>query len=179
MRQLFIFVLVACCIQSHGQSFAAEVELAPIEADGFYNIFISPAINAHLNNEFSDIRIFDVQGREVPYLFQKELPAYHIKHFLEYEILKKESKSNCCTSLLLRNIDRTPINNIRLIIKNAEARREASLLGSDDNQTWFTIKDQFILDAPRNDRGTQEIEIVGFPWSNYEFYHLKINDSTN
>jgi hypothetical protein len=179
MRQLFILALVVSFIQSQGQSFTAEAAVAPVETDGFYNIFISPAINAHLNNEFSDIRIFDAQGHEVPYLLQKELPANHINHFVEYEILKKESKSNCCTALLLRNANRTPINNIHLIIKNAEARRRASLMGSDDNQTWFSIKDHFILDAPRNDNGTHEIKIVGFPWSNYEFYQLRINDSTN
>src|SRR6187455_4217 len=179
MRPLFILAFVVCFIQSQGQSFTAEAAVAPVESDGFYNIFISPSINAHLNNEFSDIRIFDSQCREVPYLFQKALPAYHVEHFVEYEILKKASKSNCCTALLLRNANRTPINNIHLIIKNAEARRKASLTGSDDNQTWFSIKDHFILDAPLNDNGTHEIKIVGFPWSNYEFYQLRINDSTN
>src|SRR6187455_1941740 len=127
MRQLLILALVACFIQSQGQSFTAEAPVAPVETDGFYNIIIPPSINAHLNNEISDIRIFDAQGHEVPYVLQKELPAYHINHFVEYEILKKESKSNCCTALLLRNESRTPINNIHLIIKNAEARRKASL----------------------------------------------------
>jgi hypothetical protein len=179
MRQLFIFALVASFIQSQGQSFTGEAAVAPVERDGFYNIFISPEINVHLNNELSDIRIFDTQGHEVPYLLQKELPAYHTYHFVEYEILKKESKANCCTAVLLRNANRTPINNIHLIIKNAEARRQASLMGSDDNQTWFSIKDHFILDAPRNEDGPYEIKIVGFPWSNYEFYQLTINDSTN
>src|SRR5688572_24880799 len=179
MRQLFILALLAGFVHSQGQSFTSEASVAPVERDGFYRIFISPAINAHLNNGLSDIRIFDSQGHEVPYLLQKELPEYHINHFVEYEIFKKESKSNCCTTLLLRNVNRTPINNIHLIIKNAEARRQASLLGSDDKQTWFSIKDHFILDAPVNDDGTQEIKIVGFPWSNYEFYQLKINDSIN
>ena len=179
MRRLFILALLAGSIQSQGQSFAAEAAVTPVETDGFYSIFISPAINAHLNNGLSDIRIFDSEGHEVPYLLQKELPEYRINQFVEYEILKKESKSNCCTTLLLRNVNRTPINNIHLIIKNAEARRQASLMGSDDNQTWFSIKDHFILEAPLNNDGTHEIKIVGFPWSNYEFYQLKIKDSVN
>ncbi len=62
MRQLFVLALLAGFIQSHGQSFTAEAAVAPVETDGFYNIFISPAINAHLNNELSDIRIFDAAG---------------------------------------------------------------------------------------------------------------------
>jgi hypothetical protein len=177
MRLTIVSILVVCFMQSRGQSFSAEATVAPVEADGFYNIMISPAINAHVNNDFSDIRIFDAQGREIPYLFRREIPTYHINHFVEYEIVKKEFRSNCCTTLLLRNVNRTPINNIHLIIKNAEARREASLSGSDDNKTWFTIKDHFMLEAPRNNHGTQELEIVGFPWSNYEFYQIKINDS--
>ena len=179
MKLFFSLILIGCFIQSSAQSLRAEASLTPVDADGFYNIFVSPAINAHLNNELSDVRIFDAKGREVPYLFRKELPAYHTSQFLEYEIVKKESKLNCCTSVLLRNAGGTPINNIHLVIKNAEARREAALLGSDDNQTWFSIKDNFILDAPSSGRGTQQIKIVGFPWSNYEFYQLKIADSTN
>ena len=51
MRQLFILALLVGFIQSQGQSFTAEAAVAPVETDGFYNIFISPAINAHLNNE--------------------------------------------------------------------------------------------------------------------------------
>ncbi|HEX6225042.1 MAG TPA: hypothetical protein VFZ52_11560 [Chryseolinea sp.] len=179
MRGILMFLAVICFIQLQSQSFKGQAKLAPVDVDGFYNVLITPEINAYLNDDLSDIRIFDARQKEVPYLFQSERPTYNSSQFMEYEIIKKDSRPSCCTSILLRNKSRTPINNIHLIIKNAEARREASLLGSDDNKSWFAIKDHFILDAPRNDNGTQELEMVGFPWTNYEYYQIKIADSTN
>jgi hypothetical protein len=106
-----------------------------------------------------------------------ESPEYYTEGFVEYEVVEKESKPRCCTSLILRNPNKTPINNIHLMIKNAEASREVSLLGSDDKKNWFSIRDRFGLTAPQSPSGTQEIKIVGFPWSNYEFYLLEIKDS--
>jgi hypothetical protein len=177
MRTLIFLILISCFVHASGQSFHAEAVIPSVEKDGFYRILLPPAINVHLNNELSDIRIFDAHQREVPYLLQKELPSYNANQFIEYEILEKAFKSGCCTSILLRNVNRTAINNIHLVIKNAEAFREASLRGSDDKKEWFTIKDHFILSAPDNSDGTQALEIMGFPWSNYEYYWLEIKDS--
>ena len=63
------------------------------------------------------------------------------------------------------------------MIKNADASREVSLSGSDDKKNWFSIRDRFTLIAPQNFSETQEAKLVGFPWSNYEYYLLTIKDS--
>lgn len=179
MRKFIVLIFVLASCHVYGQSFEREASLAPVARDGFYNLLISPEISQHLNNDLSDIRIFDNQHKEVPYLLRVESPEYYAERFVEYEIVENQSKPRCCTSLMLRNASRTPINNIRLLIKNAEASREVSLLGSDDKKNWFSIKDNFILSAPQSTSATKEIEIVGFPWSNYEYYLLNIKDSTN
>jgi hypothetical protein len=179
MKHFYLICLALCFAQASAQTFSAEASLPSPETDGFYRILISPEVSVYLNNEITDIRIFDNNGREVPYVAESESPVNQAERFVEYEILNKESKSGCCTALMLRNASRTPINNIQLIIKNAEAARKASLRGSDDKKTWFALKDQFLLRAPASTLGTQQIEIVGFPWSNYEFYLLDIADSVN
>lgn len=178
MRLLSLLPVVFWFGYASGQSFSTEATIPEVQKDAFYRVLISPDLSPHLNDELSDIRIYDGEQREVPYLLQKETPAYHSENFIEYEIIKKESKRGCCTSLILRNLDKTPINNIHLTIKNADASRDAALLGSDDNKNWFAIKDHFTLSAPETSRESQEAKIVGFPWSNYEFYLLNINDST-
>ena len=177
MRSLSLLIVMFCFAYASGQSFTSEATIPDVKKDAFYRILISPDLSPYLNSELSDIRIYDGESREVPYLLQKETPAYHSANFLEYEIIKKESKRGCCTSLILRNPDKTPINNIHLTIKNADASRDAALLGSDDNKNWFAIKDHFTLSAPATSHESQEAKIVGFPWSNYEFYLLDINDS--
>lgn len=179
MRQLCLILLFSYGAPAWAQSFKAEAPLQSPPRDGFYRILISPAIGSHLNGDLTDIRIFNNKNREVPYLLEKESASRQAEHFIAYDIISKKSKSHCCTELILQNEKRTPINNIQLIIKNAEAWREASLLGSDDQQQWYAIKDHFVLRAPVNSSATQQLEIVDFPWSNYEFYLLKIKDSVN
>jgi hypothetical protein len=173
--------LILLLITSYGhciaQSFHGEATIPAVETDGFYRVWISPKLSAHLNDDFSDVRIFDKQGLEVPYLFEKELPAYYAEQFIGYEIVEKKFTRGCCTSLTLQNKNRTPINNIHLVIKNAEAARQATLLGSDDKQQWFALKDHFLLRPLNNSKGTAEAKIVDFPWSNYEFYQVLVNDS--
>ncbi len=160
------------------QSFKGEANLPKVEADGFYRIFISPEISTHLNFDFTNIRIYDGGDKETPYLFQEESPIYYSQRFKEYEIVEKEHKKNCCTSLILRNPDGRPINNISLSIKNADVTKQATLLGSDDKENWFALKQQFILTAIDNQNNTSEIKIVDFPLSNYTYYLLQLEDST-
>ena len=178
MKHFYLICLLFCFAHASAQPFSAEASLTVPGTDGFYRVLISPEVSAYLNNESTDIRIFDDQGREVPYVAEAESRLYRTERFVEYEVVSKTSRSRCCTELLLRNASRTPINNIQLIIKNAEASRLASLRGSDDQKQWFAIKDEFMLRAPSGGRETQQLEIVGFPWSNYEFYLLSIGDST-
>jgi hypothetical protein len=179
MRVIITIALILCCMHvCESQSFKSEAAVPKIQQDGFYRIWISPDINVHLNDDFSDIRIYDSNNKEVSYLFQEESGSNYLEEFKEYEIVEKQHKKGCCTTLILRNPEKSPINNINLIVKNAEASRFASLLGSDDKQQWFALKDYLILNAISYDKGTFEAKIVDFPWSNYEYYLLRVDDST-
>lgn len=177
MKCWMLIALTLGVVLSKGQTFKGEASLPAVEKDGFYKIIIAPEIAPYLNDNLSDIRVYDSKRVEVPYVMQTESSQYHSERFVEYEILENKSKRGCCTTVLLRNAKKNPINNVHLIIKNAEAWRDASLQGSDDQKQWFALKDHLLLDAP-NAASTEQIKIVGFPWSNYEFYRLQITDSS-
>src|SRR5688572_25447592 len=140
-------VLLACVfflsVSLKAQEFIGEASLPVVQADGFYRVLISPQLGGFLNSEFSNVRILDNKGREVPYLYQEELPVQYTTQFKSYEILEKKQQKNCCTSLLLHNPGSQPINNISLSIKNAEVTKQATLLGSDDKENWFALKQHF------------------------------------
>src|SRR5687768_442170 len=108
MKFLTILLVIFYFGQARAQSFKGEASVVPIARDGFYRLLISPKVSVHLNNDFSDIRILDKQNQEVSYLFQKESPAYYAEHFNDYEIVEKKYTAGCCTSLILRNKNRTP-----------------------------------------------------------------------
>ncbi|HEU5290843.1 MAG TPA: hypothetical protein VFU05_09390 [Cyclobacteriaceae bacterium] len=161
------------------QTFRGEASLPKVEVDGFYRVFLSPDLSTHLNAEFTNIRIYDQQNKEIPYLFQQDNPVKYTQVFKEYEIVEKKQVKNCCTSLVLHNAKETPINNISLSIKNAEVTKTATLLGSDDKENWFALKQRFTLSSIDNQDRTAEIKIVDFPLSNYSYYLIQLDDSTS
>jgi hypothetical protein len=173
----FAFILaVTSCL---AQEFRAEGKLPTVNADGFYRIAISPDLTTHLNDNFTNIRIIDAKGAEVPYLFQVEQPSYHTMKFKPYNIVEKTLTKNCCTTLILENTASEPINNISLSIKNADVTKQATLLGSDDKTNWFALKESFLFTPINNQKEISEVRIVDFPLSNYVYYKLQISDSTN
>ncbi len=176
---LFIGFFFFKVLVVHAQSFSGEAMLPAIQKDGFYRIAISPDASVHLNATFSNIRIFDKGNKEVPFLFEEEIPNQHSQVFKEYEILKKEQIAGCCTAMTLFNPEQKLLNNINLIIKNADVTKEATLLGSDDLEHWFALKEKFFLQPSSNKNATSEVKIVDFPLSNYRYFSLRISDSTS
>jgi hypothetical protein len=180
MRNYIVFLVFllagTACL---AQEFRAESKLPAINADGFYRILISPGLTTHLNTNFTNIRIIDSKGAEVPYLFQVEQPSYHTMKFKPYNIVEKTLTKNCCTTLVLENSASEPINNISLSIKNADITKQATLLGSDDRTNWFALKESFLFTPINNQKEISEVRIVDFPLSNYVYYKLLISDSTN
>lgn len=179
MRPFLVSIFLVASTLTFSQQFKGEASLPAVEVDRFYKIVISPEVSPYFNTRFSNIRIYDQQNAEVPYLFQKESPSYYSEKFKEYEIVERKQEKNCCTSLMLRNPSGQAINNISLSIKNAEVTKHATLLGSDDKENWFALKQHFVLSSLNNQNKTSELTIVDFPLSNYVYYLLQIEDSTS
>jgi hypothetical protein len=178
-RYLYILTILLAANQAGAQGFAGEARLSQVSADGFYRVTLTPEVSAYLSDGFHDIRIFDAQNKEVPFLMEEERPAYSFRTFNEYEILEKKQAPGCCTSVVLHNPARNSINNISLQIKNADVTKAATLLGSDDREHWFALKERFLLSGIENTSQTSEVKIVDFPLSNYRYYSLRMDDSTS
>ncbi len=173
-----LILIIFCWSKTSSQSFEAEATIPGVEADGFYRIFISPAINVYLNNDFSDIRIYDQRNQEVPYLLQNGYTMNYPGHIYEFEIVGNEHNPACCTLIMLRNSSLNPINGITLVVKNPTIAKNAIVLGSDDRQQWTTLKDASSLQASDLYEGTSEIKIADLPSSNCEFYFIRLNEAS-
>jgi len=132
-----------------------------------------------MNTDFNNIRIYNDADKEIPFIVQEEKINKTAQEFKDYEILEKKQIEGCCTSLVLHNPSQNQLNSISLIIKNADVKKEATLLGSDDREHWYALKQHFTLYPAGNSNETSELKIVDFPLSNYLFYSLRINDSTS
>lgn len=59
-------------MNSYAQNFRWETKIENITKKGFYNILLTPSITAHMKDDFSDVRIYDQQHEEIPFLLKIE-----------------------------------------------------------------------------------------------------------
>ncbi|MDQ3191048.1 MAG: hypothetical protein M3Q58_05590 [Bacteroidota bacterium] len=176
MKKLISLCFLLFPIIGFSQNFNWEAALQKPDKTGFYRITLNPKITTHLNKQITDIRITDSQNAEVPYLFQKEAPTYYSQLFHD-EVIEKRIQKSCCTSITLYNKKRNKINNISLLIKNADVVKIASLYGSYDQKDIYILKQNFKLYNINNQKETSELKILDFPLSDYLYYTIKIDDS--
>jgi hypothetical protein len=174
-----ILILLFLITQLSAQDFVAEGKLPSIPRDGFYRIALTPQATAFTSTSFNNLRIVDDSGKETPYILEEEVPVFSTPQFKEYTITEKKYQQGCCTKLVLTNPDKKSINNISLVIKNAETYKKATLLGSDDRQTWYALKEHFSLDVIDGGNQTFEVRILDFPLSNYPFLSITVDDSAS
>jgi hypothetical protein len=178
MKQ-YVLILSTLLLLSpvYAQTFRYKADVGSVPKDGFYRIMLSAEVLGQLNEQVSDIRLYDNKQQEVPWLLKKEQPVQQKALFQEYEIVRKVSTPKAGTSLVVRNVAKSPINNISLVIKNANVRKKARLSGSTDAKSWYVIEEAYNLEALYSTAATTEVKLLDFPLSDYEYYLLEINDS--
>ena len=175
MRTLIFLLLLNST--AFAQQYVAEAPLNAVLRSGFYNIPLTPKATSLLTPDFRNIRIIDEKNVEAPYVIDVEKPRFVNVEFIDYE-MEKDQVKGCCTKLILSNDKKNQISNIILEVRNAETTKRATLLGSDDKQTWYTLKENFVLSDLVNTENTSALRILDFPLSDYSFYEIIVNDST-
>jgi hypothetical protein len=161
------------------QNFSYQAKVDSTLETGFHTILVSPLIRAHVNVDFSDIRLFDDKNAEIPYLKRNETPISYKQLFKEYRIISNTFKKGCCTELIIENKNKRKINNISLLINNSDVQKKFKLSGSDDQKNWYVIKDNYLFHSIFSDTEIAEIKLMNFPLSDYAFFKIEIDDSAS
>ena len=171
---LLAFPLVSLSGQS--QNFRYRASLDTVRASGFHQILLPPTVVGHLNNTLTDIRLYNEQNQEVPYLLTLQQPKQAIS-FTDYEIISRISKPTVSTTLIIRPPGKTRIRSLGVVMKNTNVGKKAQLSGSSDAQTWYAIDNAIWLTPTQNNAGLTDTKRLNFPLSDYAYYRLEINDS--
>jgi hypothetical protein len=173
-------LMISCCLLFAGSLFSQDYlwqsTITTIDSPGFYKIDLEPIVLSKLNSNYSDIRIHDNKGNEVPYYFEKEDFSITKRVFKEYKLLEKVNWKNGATVLFIENTDKATINNLQLQIKNFDVRKRLELAGSDDYQQWYTIKENYLFYSADGNTTTSEVKALNFPFTDYKYYRIIIYD---
>jgi hypothetical protein len=177
---IILFSIFACC-NIEAQEFKWLSNLPVVHYEGYYKVQLVPEIVSKLNSNLSDIRIFDDEENEIPYIVENEKSFEYKDYFVEYKIIEKTEQSSWpfFTRLVIHNPKKNDISNIHLLIRNSDVRKTLKLSGSDDNKNWYSIKDGYRFHSLYSDENSSVIKIIDFPVSNYEYYEILIDDWKN
>jgi len=166
------------CTTLYAQSFKNRAALDPVTKTGFYSIPVTPELSSYVKTDFSDLRIMDDSGRQVPYIiesFNIPLSTQDII-FHQLNIISKRQDDSGKTILIIDNSENEKINSVTLLIANVSVIRSADMSGSNDNQNWFSILENIALEK-KNIQDTDEYaETINFPLVSYHYIKLVIDN---
>lgn len=168
---LFFFsVSLPTFAQKDGYKFYTNLD--SIKKSGFYNIVLSPAINAKLKTDYSDVRIINNANKWVPHVFHS--PVNEIsRNAIQFNLKFSLQESNKTKTTIIINATK-PINNIELLIKNTSVQKFCTLSGSNDNNNWFIISDSILLNPIPSEKSTVSNLKINFVESNYTNFKMVI-----
>lgn len=179
LRPLLALLLLACTHVASAQQYDWQAPVATPAQGGYQRILLSPEITGRLQPDLSDLRLYNSSGQEVPYVLSIEQPMQYKRLFKRYDILSYTHQQGCCSELLISNPEKRKLNNISLLIGNADVRKEVKLSGSDNRQDWYVLKERDMLYAINNRESTAEVKLLDFPLSDYRYFRLQLNDSAS
>ncbi|MEP6676266.1 MAG: hypothetical protein ABJA78_13975 [Ferruginibacter sp.] len=171
------FCLICFCCKSQTAGFGYYADLDSVKTSGFYNIKLTPELNAHLKTDYSDLRIVNDSGKWVPHILT-DLSKNTSCEWLtqELEIIKKED--NPFSSKIIARNKWKAISALTISARNTDASRSFSLTGSDDLINWFVISDSIRLDlsAAVEEKYQRSLKIK-IPICDYKYFGININNS--
>ncbi len=161
---------------TQAQSFQYRADLAPVKKSGYHRIVLPPAIVGRLNNELGDIRLYDDQGQEVPYVLDRANVGQS-RQFVPYPIVSRNSIPGKSTTLVVQPPNRMPTQMLTLLVKNTSSSKAVRLSGSNNQREWFGIADDLVISPSDQPTSTSAVKRLYFPLSDYVFYRLELSDS--
>lgn len=179
MKYLTTILLSACYLFCQAQ-FHYKADIPVVKESGYYHLLISPEVSAVSDNFFSDIRIKNNSGNEIPYLLRTE-DARKQESFFEYYQLKENRfiQKDSITRIVVENDKKENINRFCIFISNSDIRKYILLKGSNDGKEWYIVKQKTSAPMAVKINDNTEMIVFDFPEGNYAYYDISISNPAN
>jgi hypothetical protein len=176
-------IFLAACLfpfTISAQVFHWESPVDAVAEDGYYRILLQPDVTSKLQTNFSDVRLYDSDSVETPYLIYKDEATQGVDRFVTYQIVDKQYSSGCCSHITVKNDLGNAIDHIVLEVNNAQAKREMTLTASYDGVHFFALVDNFSVASfntyNKGERRTTSLLRFDFPLTDYTYYRFNFDD---
>ncbi|MEZ0540385.1 hypothetical protein [Fibrella arboris] len=176
LKLLFLCLLPACTAAQ--QSFLYRATVQPVAKSGYHRIELPPDLIGRLHEGLGDIRLYDGQKREIPYVLTRQT-GVEATTFVAYDIVQKTNVPNVSTTVVVKRPSSQPITSLGIESQNTEVEKKATLSGSSDGKGWYALDDGIRLGHSNNSTTTATLQTITFPLSDYTYFRLVVNDSTS
>lgn len=170
---LIVFVLAS---QAMLAQFKMSAKLESVPKNGTYQIVLPTKITSASKQDFSDLRIFDVNKNEVPYYIKEEIIGAKANR-QNFEIISRSSQINKKSSLVFKNPNQK-LDYIDLEIANYSGSKTFIISGSNNNKDWFGILEPTTFDDLKGD-DLIVLKTLNFPKTNYAFIKIETIDKNS
>jgi hypothetical protein len=178
IKNLFLTLLLLQCSLSlfAQEDFKYAAKLHRVDSNGFYSITLNPDLLAKCKDDLADLRLTGKDNKFFPYLNNENLPVKRRSSFIALPHIISSLKSDSLASYVVENIDRKNVSNLWLKLRNTAVTRTVNLQGSDDQSSWYAIKENIPLqEAGLKNTDFYEQQIT-FPPSSYRYFKIQVND---
>lgn len=173
---LFLFVLNNVTAQT---TFHYKRSIENITTDGWYAIKLPDDIFHHLNEQFSDLRIFQLHDNdtlEIPYILRIRQDIV-TDNLVTLEVLNKSRKGNILYATLELK-ERQKINYLDLDFKQINYNAFVTLSGSNNQKDWFELATKKRILSIQNETVAYTTNTVNFPTCDYKYIQVIITSDT-
>lgn len=147
----------------------------PIRSAVLYQVHLSPEVLRRCAEECRDLRVFERDNREVPFVILDDRwtegkgLAYHL------EITGYEESGDTAVISMKMPDKYGPVDRLVLETRNRDFRKAAAVYGSDDMKTWDLLAEDAVYDfSSQVDLRKTEIR---FREASYRYYRLRLTDA--
>lgn len=171
----YVLVLIGSITFAQTDQISGTIDA--VQEDGLYRIRIPQKIRSYNASNFSDLRIWDAKGHQVPYFLEPATPyrSIQVSDFTEFSVLSKSKTADTTSTYIFKNPNET-LEKAVLLIANYQGSKTYKLQGSNDQEEWFGIVNSGQLDQLSHPTETSVYKPIHFPLCKYPFIKLVFDD---
>ena len=169
------FLLILLAFNGVLAQHKTTAKIENVKENGLHKIILPAEIRSFSKEELGDFRIVDSKGFEVPYIILQENNEAISSSFSECKILSRTTIPKSRTTIIFEN-PRASIDEIVLSITNADVTKSYSISGSDNQEEWFGLVNNSILNQLENNENTSIFKTIPLPLSSYRYLKIDLND---
>jgi len=158
------------------QNTTANIQLATTK--GLHKIKLPHTVRSFANEDLRDLRILDATKNQVPYFITKGNTKVQASDFRKFEIINKSQIADTSSTYIFKNEEKQ-ISQIVIHIANYNGGKRYSILGSNNNTSWFGLTNNQYISNLDSSQNTTIYKVVNFPLNSYKYLKIIFNDKNS